>query len=81
MKTLFSLFALLLLRPCVAQQIQTVRTPAPQSDESQAHEAVMTFLRGIRMWALPEGKDLLIESKRTAKPGGISSGPLTNDWA
>jgi hypothetical protein len=63
MKTPLPLLALLLLRPCMAQQIQTVQTPTPQSDQSQAHESVMKFLRGIRIAPLPEGKKLLGETQ------------------
>jgi hypothetical protein len=63
MKTPLPLLPLLLLRPCMAQQIQTVQTPTPQSDQSQAHESVMKFLQGIRMAALPEGKKLLVETQ------------------
>jgi hypothetical protein len=63
MKTPLPLLALLLLRPCLAQQIQSVQTPTPQSDQSQAHESVMKFLQGIRMAALPEGKKLLVETQ------------------
>jgi hypothetical protein len=64
MKVLLPFLALLLLRPSAAQQTPTP-TPMspPQSDESQAHDSVMKFLRGLRIAALPEGKQLLAETQ------------------
>jgi hypothetical protein len=59
--------SLLLPWPCVAQQTSTGQNPTPapaaKFDQSQAHDSVMDFLRGLRIAELPEGKQLLLDAE------------------
>jgi len=65
MENRLPLVILLTLWHSAAQQIPTPSNTAPagQPEQSQAHDSVMRFLQGVRLGALPEGKQILTETQ------------------